>query len=119
MDEIISNGIISDDDIKLFEEVFRNKLIIVDYGDVYPNKKIYINNKMTIIKVDLFYKQETILQNNRIYNISMLISCRGLKILYKKGYYITNKYYITYSKLNNKIHISDNKHLLKTPFKKG
>jgi hypothetical protein len=105
--------IISDDDIKLFEEVFKNILIIVDFGDTYPNKKVYLNNKLTIIRVNTFHNHKKIIKNNRVYDISMLISCNGLKILFKKGYYITNKYYITYNKVNNKIHICDNKNAIK------
>jgi hypothetical protein len=120
LNEVLGGEIISPDDIILFEEVFRNILIIADYGDIYPNKKKYINDKMTIIKVNTFHKQENIIKNNRVYYISMLISCSGLNILFKKGYYITNKYYITHNKLNGKIHIYDNKHLLKnTLLKKG
>ena len=109
--EILSDdGIISDEDIKLFEEVFRNKLIIVENSNKKANNSKNINiksndSKLILIKVDTFCNQTNIKKNNRIYYISMLISLHSIKILLRRGYYITNKYFIIFNNVSGKIHI--------------
>jgi len=94
---------ISKDDIVLFEEVFRNKILIVDYN------QILIHKKFTIISIEHLCGTKMITKNKKKYFISMLISCYGLKILFKKGYYITEKYFIKHNKYTNKIFITHTK----------